>query len=50
MIVEGLLRKVSRGRCSLDDVAKNEWVIQGIQVEGGLKRIDDEDGAVYTDR
>lgn len=41
--VEGLLKKVSRGRKSLDDISKLEWVQQGIQVEGGLqKRLEDE--------
>jgi len=35
--VEGLLKKVSRGRKSLEDIEKMEWVQQGIQVEGGLK-------------
>ncbi|CAO2651520.1 Nn.00g040900.m01.CDS01 [Neocucurbitaria sp. VM-36] len=41
--VEGLLKKVSRGRKSLEDVEKMEWVHQGIQVEGGLrKRPEDE--------
>jgi protein-serine/threonine kinase len=50
VVVEGLLRKVSRGRWTLDEVAKSEWVAHGIQVDGGLKRIDDDDGAVSTDR
>ncbi|KAF1847523.1 kinase-like protein [Cucurbitaria berberidis CBS 394.84] len=36
--VEGLLKKVSRGRKSLEDIEKVEWVQQGIQVEGGLKK------------
>lgn len=41
--VEGLLKKVSRGRKSLEDVEKMDWVHQGIQVEGGLrKRPEDE--------
>ncbi|KAH7065765.1 kinase-like domain-containing protein [Paraphoma chrysanthemicola] len=35
--VEGLLKKVNRGRKSLEDIEKTEWVQQGIQVEGGLK-------------
>jgi protein-serine/threonine kinase len=34
--VENLLKKASRGRKSLDDIAKMEWCQQGIQVEGGL--------------
>jgi protein-serine/threonine kinase len=42
--VEGLLKKVSRGRKSLQDIEKMEWVQQGIQVEGGIRRrIEDED-------
>ena len=36
--VESLLKKVSRGRKSLEDIEKMEWVQQGIQVEGGLKK------------
>ncbi|KAF1942280.1 kinase-like protein [Clathrospora elynae] len=41
--VEGLLKKVSRGRKRLEDIEKTEWVQQGIQVEGGLrKRPEDE--------
>jgi protein-serine/threonine kinase len=35
--VEGLLKKVTRGRKSLEDIEKTKWVQQGIQVEGGLK-------------
>jgi len=41
--VEGLLKKVNRGRKSLEDIEKLEWVKQGIQVDGGLKnRLEDE--------
>lgn len=41
--VEGLLKKVSRGRKSLEDIEKTTWVQTGIQVEGGVKRrIEDE--------
>ncbi|KAF1961618.1 kinase-like protein, partial [Byssothecium circinans] len=44
IVVEGLLKKVSRGRKSLEDIEKMEWVQQGIQVEGGIKRrIEDEE-------
>ncbi|KAL6704215.1 hypothetical protein ACN47E_008472 [Coniothyrium glycines] len=35
--VEGLLKKVSRGRKSLEVVEKMAWVQQGIQVDGGLR-------------
>lgn len=35
--VEGLLKKVSRGRKSLEEVEGMEWVRMGVQVEGGLK-------------
>ncbi|EOA83219.1 uncharacterized protein SETTUDRAFT_94619 [Exserohilum turcica Et28A] len=35
--VEGLLKKVSRGRKSLEDIASMEWVQNGIQVDGGLR-------------
>ncbi|KAF1831233.1 kinase-like protein [Decorospora gaudefroyi] len=41
--VEGLLKKVSRGRKSLEEIENTEWVQMGIQVEGGLrKRPEDE--------
>jgi protein-serine/threonine kinase len=36
--VEGLLKKVSRGRKSLDEIADMAWVQGGITVPGGLKR------------
>lgn len=36
--VEGLLKKVSRGRLSCDELAQTEWVKQGIRIEGGLRR------------
>jgi protein-serine/threonine kinase len=36
--VEGLLKKVSRGRKSLADIAQMEWVQAGITVEGGVRR------------
>ncbi|KAG9201393.1 hypothetical protein G6514_005765 [Epicoccum nigrum] len=42
--VEGLLKKVSRGRKSLEDIQNMNWVKEGIQVEGGLKtRLEDDD-------
>jgi protein-serine/threonine kinase len=42
--VEGLLKKVSRGRKSLADIEDTEWVKHGIQVEGGIqRRIEDEE-------
>ena len=42
--VEGLLKKVSRGRKSLEDIQNMNWVQEGIQVEGGLKmRLEDDD-------
>ncbi|KAF2277751.1 kinase-like protein [Westerdykella ornata] len=41
--VEGLLKKVSRGRMSLKDVEGLEWVRKGIQVEGRYRRVDDDD-------
>jgi protein-serine/threonine kinase len=37
-VVDGLLRKVTKGRWSMDQVHDFEWVKAGIQVEGGLKR------------
>ncbi|QDS75096.1 hypothetical protein FKW77_007070 [Venturia effusa] len=36
--VEGLLKKVNRGRLSCDELAQKEWVKQGVQIEGGLRR------------
>lgn len=58
-VVEGLLRKVGRGRWSLDRVGADEWVRGGILVEGGLRRLrgpldddggdgDDDDDAVVV--
>ncbi|KAF2270036.1 kinase-like protein [Lojkania enalia] len=42
--VEGLLKKVSRGRKTLVEVEKMEWVMEGVKVEGGIRRrIEDED-------
>lgn len=38
-VVEGLLKKVSRGRWSLDMVAESEWVKGGILTEDGLSRL-----------
>ncbi|KAI8942178.1 hypothetical protein NX059_000265 [Plenodomus lindquistii] len=37
VVVESLLKKVSRGRKGLEDIEKTEWVQGGIQVEGGLR-------------
>jgi protein-serine/threonine kinase len=42
--VEALLKKASRGRKSVEEIGKMEWVQQGITVEGGIKRrIEDEE-------
>ena len=47
--VEGLLKKVSRGRKNLEDIEKIEWVQNGIQVEGGIKRrVEDEEAEMGT--
>ncbi|KAJ4310660.1 hypothetical protein N0V94_008333 [Neodidymelliopsis sp. IMI 364377] len=47
--VEGLLKKVSRGRKSLEDIEKLPWVKHGIQVEGGLKsRLEDDSSNATT--
>lgn len=43
-VVEGLLKKVSRGRASLDAVAEMKWVKDAIQVPGGLKRSPEDEG------
>jgi len=38
------LKKVSRGRKSVEDLENMTWVKEGIQVEGGLQqRLEDED-------
>jgi protein-serine/threonine kinase len=37
-VVDGLLRKANKGRWTLDQVADNAWVKQGIQVDGGIRR------------
>ncbi|KAF2638564.1 kinase-like protein [Massarina eburnea CBS 473.64] len=48
-VVEGLLKKVSRGRKSLEYIEGLPWVQQGIQVEGGIKRrIEDEEAERET--
>ena len=36
--VEGLLKKVSRGRKTLQDIEEMEWVKAGISAEGGVRR------------
>lgn len=36
-VVEGLLKKVGRGRWPLDKVQATKWVRDGIQIEGGLQ-------------
>lgn len=36
-VVEGLLKKVGRGRWPLEKVRATDWVAQGVQVEGGLR-------------
>ncbi|KAF2714698.1 kinase-like protein [Pleomassaria siparia CBS 279.74] len=49
--VEGLLKKVSRGRKSLADIEQIEWVQKGITVEGGIKmRIEDGEFDEEVDR
>ncbi|KAH0371606.1 Pkinase-domain-containing protein, partial [Aureobasidium melanogenum] len=40
-VVEGLLKKVRMGRKALTDIEEMEWVKDGIQVEGGLKTLDE---------
>lgn len=37
-VVEGLLRKINKGRLTLDEVANLQWVRDGINVPGGLRR------------
>ena len=40
--VEGLLRKVSRGRLSVARLGEMEYVKDGVRVEGGLRRLHDD--------
>lgn len=40
-VVEGLLKKVRMGRKALTDIEEMEWVKDGIQVEGGLRPLDE---------
>ncbi|KAK0654073.1 Serine/threonine-protein kinase PRR1 [Lasiodiplodia hormozganensis] len=44
-VVEGLLQKVSRGRKSLDEIEKMDWVVGGIAIEGELRRADEDSDA-----
>jgi protein-serine/threonine kinase len=41
LCVEGLLKRMTR-RKTLDEIAEMEWVKEGIQVPGGLKRLEEE--------
>lgn len=43
-VVDGLLRKVSRGRWTIEDLEVFEWVKTGVRVEGGLQRVEAADG------
>jgi protein-serine/threonine kinase len=38
MCVEGLLKKVTRGRWSMDELAQKNYISEGIQIDGELKR------------
>ena len=40
--VEGLLKKVSRGRWSIEKLQETEWVSGGVRVEGGLQRLEED--------
>ena len=48
-LVEGLLKKLSRGRMSLDAVAESKWVADGIAVPGGCLQMDDGSAAADSD-
>jgi protein-serine/threonine kinase len=41
--VEGLIKKVSRGRWSMDELAQKDYVREAIQVDGGLRRPHNDD-------
>lgn len=47
-VVEGLLRKVRMGRWEMERVEGAEWVKQGVQVEGGVRRREDDGGWVLS--
>lgn len=44
-VVEGLLKKLSRGRMSLDQVAEVKWVAEGINVPDGYLQMGEADDA-----
>ncbi len=47
-VVEGCLRKVRMGRVGLEKMAGLEWVRNGVRVEGGLRRREDDGGWVVV--
>ena len=42
-VVEGLLKR-ARSRWPLNQVAETEWVSKGINVEGGIRFMEEEEG------
>ena len=48
LVVESLLKKVRMGRKGLDEIEGMQWVRDGLRVEGGLTRKED-DGSVLTE-
>lgn len=44
LVVEALLKKVSRGRKGLEEIERMEWVRGGVRVEGGLRGWGEEGG------
>ncbi|KAF4549326.1 Protein kinase domain-containing protein 30 [Elsinoe fawcettii] len=47
-VVEGLLRKVRMGRWEMERLEGHAWVKQGVKVEGGVRRREDDGGWVLS--
>lgn len=41
-VVEGCLKKVRMGRKSLVDISRLDWVREGLLVDGGIRRREDD--------
>ncbi|KAF2225268.1 kinase-like domain-containing protein [Elsinoe ampelina] len=48
LLVEGLLRKVRMGRWEMERVEGDAWVKDGVRVEGGVRRREDDGGWVLS--
>jgi len=45
-VVDGCLKKAGRGRWSVQNIGEVPWVREGIVVEGGLRRVGEEETVV----